>query len=281
VNPSSRSSLRIAAFLVVAALAALGFAGCGDSDEDAQSLSFTISGEGKATKVAGPEGAESGLAEITLKNESKDEGELQLIRVEGDHSAEDALEGLSKAMKGEAFPDWFFAGGGVGTTAAGKSQTVTQVLEPGTYYAFDTEGELPDAAAVPTLEVSGDTSDETVEADETVDAFEYGFDADQLSAGKTEIAFDNTGAQPHHLLAALLTGDNTAEDVEKAFESEKGKPPFDEKSFQSTAVVEGGEGQLVTLDLKPGRYVLFCFITDRQGGKPHALKGMVDEVEVR
>ena len=115
----------------------------------------------------------------------------------------------------------------------------------------------------------------------SVDAFEYGFEADQLSAGKTEIAFDNTGAQPHHLLAAPLTGDATADDVAEAFKSEKGKPPFEEKGFQSTAVLEGGEGQLVTLDLKPGRYVLFCFITDRKGGPPHALKGMVDEVEVR
>jgi hypothetical protein len=130
------------------------------------------------------------------------------------------------------------------------------------------------------VEVTGETSDETVEADETVDAFEYGFKADQLSAGKTEIAFENTGAQPHHLLAAPLLGDKTAKDVEAAFKSE-GKPPFDEEGFLSTAVVEGGEGQLVTLDLKPGRYVLFCFITDRQGGPPHALKGMVDEVEVR
>ena len=45
-------------------------------------------------------------------------------------------------------------------------------------------------------------------------------------------------------------------------------------------MIEGGEGQLVTLDLKPGRYALYCFITDREGGPPHALKGMVDEVEV-
>jgi hypothetical protein len=45
-------------------------------------------------------------------------------------------------------------------------------------------------------------------------------------------------------------------------------------------VIEGGEGQLVTLDLEPGRYALYCFISDRQGGPPHALKGMVDEVEV-
>lgn len=276
---TSRSSFRVATCLAVAAMAAIGLAACGDSKET-QSLSFTIS-EGKDAKVTGPESAETGLAEITLKNESKNEGDLQLIRVEGDHSAEEVVKGLGEAMTGKAFPEWFFAAGGVGTIEAGESQTVTQVLEPGSYYAFVTEGKLPDAASVPVLEVSGDTSDETVEADETVDAFEYGFEADQLSAGKTEIAFDNTGAQPHHLLAAPLLGDNTAEDVEEAFKSEKGKPPFDEKGFLSTAVVEGGEGQLVTLDLKPGRYVFFCFITDRQGGPPHALKGMVDEVEVR
>jgi hypothetical protein len=260
--------------------AAFGLAACGDSEET-QSLTFTISGDGKATKATGPTSADTGLAEITLKNDGKGEADLQLIRIEGNHSVKDAIEGLDAAMDGKAFPEWFFAAGGIGTTAAGKSQTVTQVLEPGTYYAFNTEGDLPDAKSVPAVEISGETSDETIEADETVDAFEYGFEADQLSAGTTEIAFDNTGAQPHHLLAAPLKGDSTAEDVEQAFKTEKGEPPFDEKGFQSTAVLEGGEGQLVTLDLKPGRYVLFCFITDREGGPPHALKGMVDEVEVR
>lgn len=281
MSPSTgRSSFRLAVCLVVSLIAAVALVACGDSEES-QSLTFTISGDGKAAKVTGPSSAETGTAEITLKNDGEGEGDLQLIRVEGKHSAEEAIEGLESAMNGKAFPEWFFAAGGIGTIAAGKSQAVTQVLEPGTYYAFNTEGDLPEAEAVPAVEISGETSDETIEADETIDAFEYGFEADQLSAGNTEIAFDNTGAQPHHLLAAPLTGDATAEDVAEAFKSEKGKPPFEEKGFQSTAVLEGGEGQLVTLDLKPGRYVLFCFITDRQGGPPHALKGMVDEVEVR
>ena len=278
---ASRLSIRIAVCLAFSTLTALGLAACGGSEET-QSLTFTLSGDGKGAKTSGPSSAETGLAEITLKNDRKGEGDLQLIRVEGDHSAEEVTKGLEAAMQGKAFPDWFFAGGGIGTTAAGKSQTVTQVLEPGTYYAFNTEGSQSqsDSASVPVMDVTGETSDETVEADETVDAFEYGFKAEQLTSGKTEIAFENTGAQPHHLLAAPLTGDSTAKDVEQAFKSEKGKPPFDEESFQSTAVLEGGEDQLVTLDLKPGRYVLFCFITDRQGGTPHALKGMVDEVEV-
>ena len=45
-------------------------------------------------------------------------------------------------------------------------------------------------------------------------------------------------------------------------------------------MIEGGESQLVEMDLEPGRYVMLCFISDRQGGPPHALKGMVDEVEI-
>ncbi len=275
----ARSPFRLAFCLAVVIMASVGLVACGGEDE-AQSLTFTISGEGKGAKLDGPSSADAGLAEITLENESDRDGEAQLIRVDGDHTPAEVTQGLKSAMEGDPFPEWFFAGGGVGTTEAGESQTVTQVLEPGTYYAFDTEAGQPDAASAPTFEISGEASDETVEADETIDAFEYGFEAEPLPSGSVEVAFDNTGDEPHHLLASRLLGESTAEDVEEFFESEKGKPPFEEKGFQSTAVIEGGEGQLVTLDLKPGRYVLFCFISDRQGGPPHALKGMVDEVEV-
>ncbi len=69
--------------------------------------------------------------------------------------------------------------------------------------------------------------------------------------------------------------------MERTIKSEKGQPPIEEEGTQNTAVLEGGEGQVVTLDLKPGRYALLCFISDRQGGPPHAVKGMVDEIEVK
>jgi hypothetical protein len=265
----------------VAALVAIALVACGDDEE--QSLTYTASGEGKASKIEGPTSAETGLAEITLRNESKGEADLQLIRVETGRTAEEAIEGLEKAMKGQPFPDWFFAGGGVGTIPAGESQTVTQVLKPGTYYAFNTEGSEgpPDAKSVPALEVTGEESSDEVAGDETVTAIEYGFEAEELPSGEVEIDFENGGAQPHHIIAAPLKGDATADDVEQAIKSEKGQPPIDEEGTQNTAVLEGGEGQVVTLDLKPGRYALLCFISDRQGGPPHALKGMVDEVEVK
>lgn len=271
---------RLAAALAAAALASVAFAACGDDESD-QSLTFTLSGEGKAATFEAPESAEAGLAEITLQNEGEKAGDLQLIRVEGDRSPEEVVEGLGKAMKGQAFPEWFFAAGGTGPVEAGESETVTQVLEPGTYYAFDTEGGAPpkpeDAVFV---EVSGDSSDETIEADATIEAVDYGFEGEGLTAGSAEVAFQNTGAQPHHIVYAPLTGDATAEDVETFFKNEKGKPPFEEKDTKNTAVIEGGETQLVDLELEKGRYVLLCFITDRDGGPPHVAKGMIDEVEV-
>jgi hypothetical protein len=275
---ASRVSKNIVAYLV-AAVAALALVACGDEEE--QSLAYTVTGQGKAAKIEGPSSAETGLAEITFRNDSKGDADLQLIRVEGDHSAEEAVEGLERAIKSKPFPDWFFAGGGVGTTGAGQSQTVTQVLKPGTYYAFNTEiQDPPDAKSVPALEVTGDESSDEVDGEATVEAIEYGFEADEVPSGGVEIDFENSGAQPHHLIASPLIGDSTAEDVEEFFKTNKGKPPLSEKGGGSTAVLEGDEGQTVTLDLKPGRYAFYCFISDRQGGPPHALKGMIDEFEV-
>jgi hypothetical protein len=275
---TSRLSFRASACFVATALVAGALAACGDEEE--QSLTFTITEQGEQRKVDGPESAEAGTAEIMLKNEAKGGNDLQLIRVEGDHSAQEVVDGLGKASSGQPFPDWFFAGGGIGGAAPGESGTVTQVLQPGTYYALSTEGRL-DAKSVAVIDVSGEASDdEPPEADATVTAVEYGFDTDELPSGSIEINFENDGVQPHHMLAAQLIGDSTAADVERFFKTEKGKPPV-RRNGQATAVVEGGEGQTVAFDLKPGRYAFYCFISDRQGGPPHIFKGMVDEFEVK
>lgn len=266
---------------VIALIMAVALVACGDSEsEDSQELSFTIEAKGKSAAVAAPKSAEAGLAEITVTNDSKAEADLQLIRVEGDRTSEEVVKGLGQAIQGQSFPKWFFAAGGVGSLKPGKSATVTQVLQPGDYYAFNTSTPA-DAKAVAVTKVSGEESDEEIEGgDGTVEAAEYVFNSETLPSGATEIAFDNIGAQPHHLIASPLKGDSTAEDAEKFFKTEQGAPPMEEKGTVSTAVLEGGEGQLVTLDLKPGRYALYCFITDRKGGPPHVFKGMVDEVEV-
>jgi len=286
VRAPSRVSTRAVVCAVVATAAAFALVACGDSDDDSdQKLSVTLSGAGKAAKFTAPKTAEAGVAEIEFTNQSDKTADMQLIRVEGDHSAGEPIQGLGKAIEGAPFEDWFFGGGGIAVIKPGQSATVTQVLEPGTYYVFNTESDGPPSpSSAGTIEVTGEASDEELEADSVVTAEDadddYRFEVDGVEAGKHEILFENAGEQPHHLLISKIKGKATAEDVEKAFKADKGPPPLEEKGSQSTAVIEGGEAQLVTIDLGPGRYAAYCFITDRDGGKPHALKGMVDEFEV-
>jgi plastocyanin len=187
--------------------------------------------------------------------------------------------------QGTALPDWFLTAGGTPIAEGGSSQTVTQVLEPGTYYAFNFEGLQgpPDPKEVLTIDVTGDAGDaELPDAEATVTAEEYSFEAEGLTAGETTLTFENAGQEPHHLIAAPLRPGNTIEDVERFVRTERGRPPVDLEREVQTAALEGGTSQNVTLDFaRPGEYALICFIADREGGPPHALKGMISPASVK
>jgi len=272
-----RSVMRVALAAALALAAVLALSACGSSDEDAQEINVELKGD--PAKFSAPKSAEPGEAQITFKNGTKDEAEMQLLRVEGDHDAADVIAALGGAQKGKPFPDWFFAGGGVSAVEGGETKTVTQILEPGTYYTANLEGK-PDPSSFAAIEVSGEADDAALESDKTVTASEYQFEADGLEAGENEIAFENVGAQPHHLIVAPIKKGATIEEVQEAIKSGKEEPPLEEEGGTNTAVIEGGETQLVDLELEPGTYVMMCFISDRQGGPPHAVKGMVDELKI-
>lgn len=271
-----------AAIAGLAVLAMIAVAGCSDEEQSEQSLTFSVAKQSKEAALSAPAGADAGLTEITLENKADREAELQLIRVDGDHPSEEVFKALGEVSAGKPFPDWLLFAGGVGPTGPRQSQTVSQVLAPGTYYAVDPEsGAALDAKNVPAMEVSGEESDEEVEAGPTVTAVDYGFEAEDLHSGEVKIDFQNAGAQPHQIIASKAKGDAGAKDFEEFLKTGKGESPLQIEGTQATAILEGGEEQAVTFDLKPGRYVLYCYVSDREGGPPHVFKGMVDEVEVK
>ena len=287
-------SMRSAA-LVLAAVALL--AGCGGDDESSDAsaepnaVSLSVSKSGSTYELTAPESLEAGLAEISLQVDTaaSEQHDAQLVRVEGEHTLAEMLEVVG--AEGAPTPSWLFAAGGVRSTAGGKTSTVTQVLEPGTYYALDTgQGEGDDApsfaeqGATATFEVTGEAGDaELPEADATVTAEEYSFETEGLEPGVNRILFDNAGEELHHLIAFPYAEGAPFEQVKGAFASDEapqGPPPVDFERITSTTVLEGGTSQITELDLSAGKYAFVCFISDRAGGPPHVVKGMINEVVV-
>jgi hypothetical protein len=202
-----------------------------------------------------------------------------------DRSDEEVVAELGKAFRGQPVADWFQGGGGPSSTPSGETTKVTQELQAGTYYLVGGE-DLP-KPPLTKIEVSGDDGAELPDADATVSAVEYSFTGEDLKAGEQSLLLENAGGTWHHFLADELKPDATIEQA-KAFlmsEGEGGGPsPFigedNDESAVSSTVMEGGTSQLVDVNLEPGRYAFYCFISDKTGGPPHVVKGMVSEVTV-
>ena len=281
----------------LAALAGLcGLPACGEddkTDEKPQTVRISISDEpGGRFKITAPSSVPAGTAQIEFRNNGKVDHEAQLIRVDGNHSAQEVLSQLGR--EGAPIPSWLHGGGGVSTTKPGQSLTVIQRLQPGTYYVLDLESpDRPENAppnatkgAVATIQVreDGGSNASLPKTEARIATVDYGFRTSGLHTGLNRIEFDNVGRQPHHVILAPISPGKTIADVRRAVTSEnqQGPPPIDEQNASTTAVIDGGLKQVVLMNIaRPGKYALLCFISDRQGGPPHVAKGMVTEVDVR
>jgi hypothetical protein len=294
-------------FLALLAAAALCIvpAACGDDDDssngggsahtaettEATQVTFTTTEPSKG-KVAidGPETIEAGVVELTLDNSGKSPHDAQILRVEGDRTADEVISNTTDSDEGAPIPEWIVDGAGVGTTAPGETNTVTQVLEPGTYFLIDSES-APGSeeqnsrnGGVAKFEVTGEGGGELPETEASITAEDYSFESEGIKAGNNRLTFENAGEELHHIIAMPLAEGATFAEAEKLFKSNeepKGPPPVDFENGVSTAVIDGGQSQVVDLEFQKGKYALVCFITDRKGGPPHVAMGMISELDVK
>ena len=274
--------------VAVAGVLALGAAGCGDDDDggggsaaatpaEASKLAIELGGSAKKPTFEVPQSVEGGVVEISFTNSAKGSHSAQLVRAEQGHTPQEALAaGEAWGEKGKGLPDWALTAGGFGDVEPGETATVTQELAPGKYLVADLE---TDANAE--FEVTGEAAASELPSDGgTIEATEYEFTASGLKSGGAPILFDNAGGEPHFIAAVGIKPGKTIADVRKFLETEKGEAPVDESRGFSTAVIEGGQSQSIEVDLEEGDYALLCFVPDRAGGPPHAVKGMVSKVTV-
>jgi hypothetical protein len=300
-----RCSRRFVLSTIVAVAAGAFVAGCGDDDEDSASseaakpISFQITATAEGAKQKAlefPSSIKAGLVDVTLRNEDEAPRSAQIIRVEGDHTVDDVLK-IVDSEEPEEIPTWMQDGGGLGSVKPGASATATQVLAPGKYVIWDDEGgddgpgnsELgakgeftvtgpPVDAELPARDATVTATDEGEGEDKT-----YDFEFTGLKAGTNEVRFENTGDELHHALFFPMREGVTIKEVEDAFAAEEepeGPPPVDFAKGVGTTVIDGDIAQNISLDLEAGRYAVVCFISDREGGPPHAAKGMLEELTV-
>jgi hypothetical protein len=250
---------------------------CGDDDEgSSQPKGFPVqaSEEGAESRVTAPESASPGAVEIRFTNDGKRDHSVQIIRIGDGHEAAEVKKVGDAWAEGKGeLPDWIVFVGGVGSTRPGGTGTATVDLAAGEYLAYDVEGK----GETPYTEftVEGDEGESLPDVPARIEASEYDFAATQLEAGSQPVLLTNSGEEPHHLAAAPLKQGKTEADVAQFVRTGKGASPIDESKAFDTAIVSGGESAEVDLRFESGDYALLCFIPDRAGGQPHALKGMI------
>lgn len=236
---------------------ARGAVGCGDDDDvgggsaaakpaDASKLAIELSGSAKKPTFEVPQSVDGGVVEISFTNSAKGGHSAQLVRAAQGHTPQAALAaGKAWGEKGKRLPDWALTAGGLGDVEPGETATVTQELAPGTYLVADLE-----TGANAEFEVTGEAAAGELPGDGgTIEAAEYEFTASGLKSGGAPILFDNAGGEPNFIAAVGIKPGKTIADVRKFLETEKGE-------------------------------ALLCFVPDRAGGPPHAVKGRVSRVTV-
>ena len=267
------------------AASALGLTACGDDDdggEAAQPQVFEVQAKdkGKETGITAPDSVAPGATEIRFTNDGQRSHSLQIVQVGEGHTVEEALKaGGSWGEKGKPLPEWVRFNGGIGSTKPGGSGSAVVDLPAGQYAAVDIDAQSPAPYAAFTVE--GDEGESLEEVPAKVEAVDYDFTATGLEAGSHRVLLQNSGEEPHHLIAAPLKPGKTVEDVKAFVKTEKGPPPIVQSKTFNTAIVSGGESEVVDLRFESGDYALLCFVSDRAGGPPHALKGMVAAATVK
>jgi hypothetical protein len=291
------SALLLAPALLLAACGGDGGDGGAQTSAPASPPKVTVTATASGDQVTFdlPAQLAPGATELTLVNNTKEQVEFQLVRLDEGHTMAEfypALESDGPAP----IPAWVHVHGGVGETSPGERRNAVVDLEAGSYTWFsntapEQEGAEPlyRRGAEGTVEVTGQPSGAQLPATTAqITALElsptdYRFEASGLKAGSNQITFANNGAQLHHVVIARLADGATIDQAQEFFASEdfKGPPPVDFDASEITAVLDKGGKEVETVELASGSYALLCFLGDRAGSPPHLIKAkMIQEVKV-
>ena len=285
--------LRVSILAAVGAVVAIAGCGGGDSNDNPTTLSLKISENGKAAAFQVPKTAKGGLVKVELANQGKAPHGVQFIQYSG-HSQSEVLQLLGQ--NSNVIPPWVKLEGGIGSVAPGQTGTATVNLPQGNYVLVDATalggpGSSSGPPATAGLTLSGGSTGDLPDTSADVTAATAGEDKwkweiSGLKTGSNQITFDSEGNDAvHTIIAVPIKGQAPPLSQIQQDLAKNGPPPsyIDPSGIQSTALLDGGNKQTTTLDLKtPGQYLFFCPLTDRDGkGKSHDQEGLLAVEDVK
>jgi hypothetical protein len=233
-----------------------------------------------------PDSVPAGVTTFQLVNRGPELHHMQLIRLEQGKTFAD----FGEAMKNPGPPPaWvtFVGGPNAGIPDGRAVVNVTATLTPGNYVLLCM---IPSPDGTPhyrknmvkPMVVTGRgsvTQAGAPKADYVMTLYDYNFDFDkQLQAGRKTILIKNTAKQFHEaLLVKLPPGTPATAFLEWLQGGQKGPPPVMPKG--GIVALTAGQENLVTLDLEPGEYALYCFLP-APDGKEHVAHGMFKQFTV-
>ena len=292
-----RKVMGLAGLAALIALAGL-IAGCGSSSSNSNptKLSLSISEQGKTAAFQAPKTATGGLVQVSLANKGKAPHGVQFIQYTGSHTAADVQQQLGS--NNNAIPDWIKLHGGIGSVTPGQTGTATVNLPQGNYVLVDAAalggpGGSSGPPATADMKLSGGSTGDLPSTSAQVTAENpskdhYKWDISGLKTGSNQVTFNSKGDPNevvHMIIAVPVKG--TAPPLSQIQQAlaKQGPPPsyVDQSGIQNTALLDGGGSQTTTLDLKkPGQYIFFCPLMDRDGkGKSHDQEGLLSVQTVK
>lgn len=231
-----------------------------------------------ATLPAGP-------TVLHLSNRGKAVHHVTLVRLdEGRHLA-DVLTALGKPLP---LPRWAVPVGGPNAVMPGGSSRALVDLQPGHYALVclvpDPDGKphfMKGMARELTVTAAAAKTAPATRPEQTVELSDYGFTFNgPLTAGEQHLRVHNSATQLHELVLFRLAPGKTSKDFGAwAQGGMKTMPPG---TFEGgVSPLDPGLDNEIIVNLRPGRYLMVCFVEDVHDGKPHLVHGMIREVAVK
>lgn len=285
-TPARRLLLPIA----ICAVALTGFTACGDDkDDDAKTPAATAAASATSAATGDEAAVEATIVDAYAAWNAKDAAKLLpyftdsgvvAVLGSGDGTAEEVRAMVPNYIGEPQIESRGFANTKVdGTNATTDSAELQNVVLANVRYTLVKVGDawkVDGQEYLPTPLPAGATA---VNVD--LNEFAFGADLTPLTTAKGAISLEakNVGTQKHELLLAKIPAEA---DVQQLLMSED-DPGF-EVMGAAGPIAPGDSLNLVYIEpLKPGRYVMACFLPDTSEGAegtPHAFKGMTKEFTI-